>query len=176
MSDFFNVGRVKGAHGLKGELYVSLYSESPEWNDELKECECTQPESEGLKTVFSQRFYVKKWFPHKKGIVLVTHELEDRTQAERLRGFIFSIPKNLLVSKPRERIYLHEIEGFKVINRDRELGRVHGFAFTAHDILIVKTVKGELLVPLVDDLLERIDWKEKSIYFKLPENYLENFE
>lgn len=171
MSDFFNIGRVKEAHGLKGELYVVLYSERPEWKGELKEFHCTQPKDSRV----VQKFCIEKWFPHKKGIVLAAEELKSRTQAEKLKGFIFSIPKRLLISEPGEKIYLHEIEGFRVFNGNRELGTVEGFFSTAQDILILRTLKGELLIPFVDQLLERINWKEKSIHFKLPENYLESF-
>jgi 16S rRNA processing protein RimM len=156
-----NVGKIKDAHSLKGELFVLIFSKDISWADELKECRIGE-------TIFN----VQRWKPYKEGLLLKAQGVEDRTQAEKLRGQVFSIPQNLLESEEGDTIYLSEIQDFRIVTPEGvELGRITGFSSNrAQDLLIVeKTSGGQAEIPFVDDFIVEIKFEEKKIEMDLPE-------
>lgn len=162
------VGKIKDAHGLRGDLYVLIFSKETDWADELKDIALALPESENQKQVFK----VKKWKDYRDGIMLTLEGISDRTQAERLKGQHFFIPEDLLVSDDGETIFLSEIEGFEIVNSNQEtLGKITGFSSNiAQDLLIVeKSQGGEAEIPFVEDFIVEIDFEAHKIEMDLPE-------
>lgn len=160
------VGKVKEAHGLKGDLYVMIFSGDISWLKQLKNFQLNsklQGELDGE---------VSSVKPFKLGFLLKSPQIADRTAAEPWKGAEFSIPDELLVSKQGETIYLSEILNFKLKDPEQKvLGEVVAFAHNgAHDLLVIKTADGkEVEVPFVEAFIKKIDWKNKALVMDLPE-------
>ncbi len=173
------IGRVKDGHGIKGELFISLFAGEAAWLHQLETltlCDpATEPGSpESART--AKKFKLKSARVHKKGLIVKTEELRDRNEAEALIGWLMELPEDLLVSKPGEAIYLREIQGFQVFTKtDGEVGLIESFATNgAQDLLVVRTARGVVEIPFVDAFVERIDYQAKVIHMSLPEGLLDH--
>lgn len=164
-SEFKEVGKVKDAHALKGELYILIFSGETSWFKKLKKF--------SLKTATGQRIYeVERVKPHKEGLILKPKGVEDRNQSEALKGLMFSIPEELLVSKKGETIFLNEILNFAVHDKEQKIGVIKGFSTnTAQDLLLVEG-SSQYEIPFVEAFIEEIDFEMQIVYMDLPEGLL----
>jgi len=168
------VGKVRDAHGLKGELFVVLFAKRADWIDQFQHFDLVRKELiEGKLEEVRHRFHVKRVKTHKQGLIVNPVEIQDRTAAESFQGAIFEIPTELLVSKEGETIYLREIEGFTVFNGEQEVGPVVGFLSNGpQDLLKVSSATGEALIPLVSEFVQQLDFKNKRLLMNLPEGLI----
>ena len=170
------VGRVKDAHGIKGELFVVLFAGEAAWLNQLKELRLTKPDAPAGQA--PEIFTIKAAKTHKNGFIAKSEQIKDRNRAEELKGLILEIPDTMLVSKKGESLYLREVFGFKVFTKHKgEVGTIDAFSSnTAQDLLVVKTSWGVYEIPFVKDFVEKIDFDNKEIYLDLPEGLLGEFD
>lgn len=167
-SPYVRVGRVKDAHGIKGEIFITLFAGEAAWLGRLQEIRLVH-ETEGAKL-----YSVKSVRLHKKGLIAKTNEIADRNEAETLIGWYLEIPSEFLVSEKGEAIYLREIQGFKVFTKAKgEVGTVENFASNgAQDLLVVRTNWGEFEIPFVEPFVESIEFDKRELHLDLPEGLL----
>src|SRR4051812_49259603 len=89
------VGWVKAAHGIRGELFVQLYAGQADWLNSLKEINLLEPGNNVLST-----WTMEEARPHKGGLILKLHKLNDRNHSELLRKSGVYIPESILTAKP----------------------------------------------------------------------------
>lgn len=160
------VGWVKDAHGLKGELYIQLSAGRADWLSSFKEFWLQKSEL--------QHFKVAAAKPHREGLIVKTDTILDRTQAEKLKGFQFLIPESYLQSEPGETIFLKQIEGFRVIANGKDLGLIQGFSSNGpQDLLKLKLNGSEVLIPLVKEFIDGFDFDSHELRMSLPEGLIE---
>ncbi|MCM2282032.1 MAG: ribosome maturation factor RimM [Bdellovibrionaceae bacterium] len=167
MKEFVTVGRVKDGHGLKGELFITLFAGEAAWLPKLKELRLIPPgDLEGP----AKTFPVRHARLHKNGLIVLSPDIRGRNEAESLKGWMLEIPGEFLVSEAGEQIYLAEIENFKVDVEGRgEIGRITGFSSNGiQDLLVVATDKGEFEIPFVDAFVQEIDYENETIRMSLP--------
>lgn len=172
MSHWKKVGKVKEAHGLRGDLYILVFSKDISWAKELQNELQTVALAPADREDQTTTFQIKKLKPYKDGLLIQLENILDRTQAEKLKGQMFFISSELLEAKEGESIYLSEIEGFEIINSQGEsLGRIKGFSTNiAQDLLVVeKTNGGEAEIPFVEDFIVDLDFEGRKIEMELPE-------
>lgn len=159
-----HIGKVKDAHGLKGELYILVFSGEAAWAKKLKFFKL----SEVVYEVESAKVF-------KQGLILKPKMISDRNQSEALKGQPFFIPESLLVSQKGETIYLSEIMGFELYDQEKYIGRILGTYMTgAHDLLQVEADNGDLVdVPFVESFITKIEWSDKRLVMNLPEGLIE---
>lgn len=160
------VGKVREAHGLKGDLYVLIFSGDISWAKRMKSFGLKAKDSDEMQT-----FTVERTKPFKKGLIVKAAEIADRTAAEGVEHLEFFVDDQLLVSKPGETIYLSEIKNFKLKNPEQTvLGEIVGFSSNgAQDLLIVEADGKKVEVPFVDAFIKKIDFKHQAVVMDLPE-------
>lgn len=185
INEFVRVGRVKDAHGLKGELYITLFAGEAAWLSQLKEIRlvaepsAAKEEGEADETGEAVLVYpVKSARLHKNGLIVLSPGIQGRTAAEGLKGRFLEIPADFLVSEKGEALYLHEVRGFKVFTKHKgEVGIIEGFSSNGvQDLLVVHTEKGEFEVPFVEAFVEKIDFESREMHLDLPEGLLGELE
>lgn len=183
------VGRVKDAHGLKGEIWVVLFAGHADWLEELRETggfllsgseEVTSEDD--LQNDVTE-FTLKGAKPHKNGIILQSPQLTDRTAAEKLRGKFLIIPDSYLEADAGEEFYLSEVEGFQVLEGETAIGKVVGFTSNvAQDLLIVSLAndarpgvkEGDKIdIPFVEAIVVGVDAEAESLEVELPPGLIE---
>ena len=160
-NEWKQVGKIKDAHSLKGEMFALIFSKDISWAEGLQECQ-----------IGSQIYKVQRWKAYKEGLLLKVVGVEDRTAAEKLKGQSFSIPQNLLQSEEGETIFLSEILDFQIVDPNgKVLGKISGFSNNvAQDVLVVeKADGGQAEIPFVEDFIVEIDFDNKKIEMDLPE-------
>ncbi len=181
------VGRVKDAHGLKGEIWVVLFAGTADWLESMKDegiYRLSKKESlAGLSESDLKQFPIKGARAHKNGVILQSTLVKDRTAAEAFKGYFLTIPADFLVSDEGDSYFLTELEGFRVLEEKREIGTIIGFSHNgAQDLLIVSLVKGaregvnakdEIEIPFVEELVPEVDEIEKVIHVDLPNGLIE---
>lgn len=166
MSSSRVVGKVKDAHGIKGELFITLFPKEAAWLNKLKTVALRQTETGPV----TKTFTIKSARVHKGGLIVKTQEISDRNGAEELKGYFFEIPEEFLVSEKGDAIYLTEIENFEVRHGETKIGKITAFSTNgAQDLLVVKTKNGVFDIPFVDKFVKKIDYENKFIEMDLPD-------
>lgn len=165
-----NIGKVAGIHGLKGELYVYVFSKDVSWIDGLSELILENPKGE------QSILKIESLRPFKDGFLVFIAGVTDRNEAENHRGKLVYVDAELFVTDDEDdSFYLAEIEGFKVFDKDKLLGTITGFSSnTAQDLLIVEGDGLKVEIPLVEEFLSAIDFDKQEVRMNLPEGLVES--
>ena len=170
------VGKVRDAHGMGGEIFLISFSKDISWLEKLKSMtfEGMSPNEKGKHHKSRQTYQIKAYKPHKAGALVRLETVTDRTAAEALIGFIAEVPFSALTSEKGEAIFLSEIEGFTVFDGDTEVGTITAFSTNgAQDLLLVNTKDRMVEIPLVPAFVSEIAWADRKLVMKLPAGLLD---
>lgn len=173
MSELKLVGKIIEAHGLKGEVFVHVFTREAAWVSRIKFV--------GLgisNTKADRKYQVQAAKKHRQGLVLRLQGVEDRNASEALEKQFIFIDPTLLVSQKGEAIYLHEIAGFTVFDQGLEIGPIEGFSSNGpQDLLVVRHLDSrEVEIPFVEAFLVDIDFENKKVLMNLPPGLVEGSE
>lgn len=149
------VGQVRRPHGIGGEVRIEVLTDYPERlikHDRLYLADPQSPEDVKAHPLQSVR-------PH-KGILLVKlADIDDRDEAERLRGMLVQVPLKDAVPLEEGEYYYFQLLGMDVRTDTGEwLGRVTDVvAAGAHDVYVVHGPRGEILLPAIEDVILELD-------------------
>ena len=168
--DLIVVGRIKGVHGIKGELKLLLDVSHDDIDDFTAEIKAK------WKSIFIDgKPYVLEGVRRNKDILLITLKgLRDRDVAKGFTGKEVSIDKALLPKLPEGELYIYEIVGMGVVtDTGVDLGIVKNVITTgASDVYEVHGPKGEVLLPAIDDVILEVDTEGNRITVHLLEGLM----
>lgn len=168
MKNEVHVGKIKSAHGLKGEIFVFIFSKDTSWYKKLKNCQLKNLKSE------LTNYIVEKVKPHKEGLIIQLTGVSNRNESENLIGQEFYIDGEHLKSKKGETIYLSEILGFEVYLDDQCVGQVEAFSSNGpQDLLVVRNEEHLFEIPFVEDFIQNLDFESKKISMNFPAELME---
>lgn len=174
MENLIIIGKITGAHGVRGELKVFPLTDDPRRFLKLKDCFiCGQNfEKPDASTCSSARL--------DRGNVLVRFEgIEDRDKAELLRGRFIAVSRDNAVKLKKDSYFITDLKGLTVIDDDRgELGKVidcfeTGSQFTLE---IKRDKKKNLMLPFVKVYCYEVDIMAGYIKCRLPEGLYELYD
>ena len=101
--------------------------------------------------------------------------MNDESAAQRLLKKSLYLPEEILPDLKGTQFYDHEIIGFKVLDDVHgDIGEVENVIDLAANPLLQTICKGkEVLVPIFDGLVQKIDRKNKILYIKAPEGLID---
>jgi 16S rRNA processing protein RimM len=170
MNSWAVVGRIRDAHGIKGEIFVALKAKTADWLPSLTVL--------GLRRQLEEDFAswdVEAARPHKDGLIVRLKGIVDRNDAEAIRGSQVAVPQSYIEAQGNETVFMGQLLGLEVLDPEgRSLGKVvdvgsNGF----QDLLVVANEKGRFDVPLVDDFINELDLDSRKIVMSLPEGLIE---
>lgn len=160
------IGKIKDAHGLRGDVFIIFFSKDYSWIDLIDEVYIEEIPYEVIKAA-----------EHKDGLKVQLKGVTDRNQSEALIGKQIYLPADFFFTQDEdEGMFLTEIEKFKVIDKTAgEVGIITGFSSnTAQDLLVVTSVSGQIFeIPFVGAFIVEIDHENKTIQMDLPEGLLD---
>ncbi len=167
------LGRVTGAHALRGEIRVRFFGDGPESLMAVPRVSLAgEPESPD-----GRDFVVEDAGPGRGGEVRMRlRGVSDRSAAEALQGQWVRADVALLPSLPEGEWYWFQFVGCRVEDADgRRLGVVREIWETgAHDILVVEGDDGRRqLIPAAADLLKEVDIEGRRIAIEVVEGLLD---
>jgi 16S rRNA processing protein RimM len=168
-ADCFHLGYVAKLHGFKGEVSLFLDVSNP-------------ADYAGLDALFIDinnqltPFFVESFKLKNKGFAAVKFEGVDTEQDARLllRKSLF-LPAEILPELSGVNFYDHEVIGFKVVdNQFGEVGELLDIIdLSVNPLLQIQRDKKEVLVPLIDGLVTRVDRDSKVLYISAPAGLIE---
>lgn len=151
------IGRIAGAHGVRGVFRVIPLTDFPERFLDMREMRVDRSGAAARTLV------IKDVTVHSgKGVLLVAADgIVDRDAAELLRGFNITVAHDERVELPDDEFWVDSIIGLSVIDDDsgEQLGTVVDvFRTGANDIYEVRTPSGQTkALPAIADVVRKID-------------------
>lgn len=151
------VAKILCPHGMRGEVQVSSFTDFPARFKPGTTFVLCPP------LLHVRRLTIEGAKSHGDKINLKFKEINDRGEAEKLRGHLLEIPIEEAEPLPKNSYWFHQIIELEVVTTEgRLLGRVVEILRTgANDVYVVKPPgRGkEILIPAIKEVVEEIDLK-----------------
>lgn len=159
---YLAIGRVTRAHGLRGEVSITVLTDFPErfrttdWVYLGNEFEAAPH-----RLVSHRR--------HKNNILLTLDGITNRAQAEQLKGQFVQVPVEDAVPLPEGTYYLFQLLDLDVKTTTGELlGTIVDILETgANDVYVVQNNKDQVLLPAIPDVVKSIDLEKGRMLVEL---------
>lgn len=169
MENLVNIGTVTGTHHLLGSVKInSIFEET-----DLIIGEKVLLEKDGKRKILTIKNIRKL---NEKKLLADFEEIQNIEAAKELNGFQIKIRRELLPEKREDGFYIKDLLGVEAFSENEKIGDIVDVMETAaHNILIIEDVlnKKEIMVPLVDEFVKKIDFKNNRIEIELIEGMRE---
>jgi 16S rRNA processing protein RimM len=162
-SEMVAIGRVVKPQGRKGEVLVDSLS------DRIPSMRRAYVSGVGGT---AREVSITSCWPHKGRFVLKLGGVDSITAAEGYRGLELRIPEAEIPALPEGSFYHYQLVGLRVRDEDGcPLGVVEGIWETGGDapVLVVRGDAGEVLIPLADTFVKRVDLDAGVLVGRAPE-------
>jgi 16S rRNA processing protein RimM len=166
---FIPVGKIVGAHGVKGNVKVYSYAEFLSVFKPGSLILLINPKG------FEKNYKIKWVKPHGRTVLLSLEGVENRKSVETLMGSLFYIERVTLPEPEDGSYYWLDIIGLSVFTtNDEYIGLVESIIPTgSNDVFVVRNPNkdhdNETLIPVLESVVLEIDLKLKIIRVDLPE-------
>ncbi len=168
MSTYIHIGKLVATHGLKGEL---ILKHSLGKNTDFKTVEAIFIEK--IKDEYLPYFHEKSTVKNNTDTIIKLEGIDSKEAAAKLlqkKVWLTKTDFENLVSKTAPVNLL----GFIVFNKKEKLGMVEAVMEQPQQILLQITLNNkEVLIPLNESTLKKIDRKKKEVHVSLPDGLLE---
>jgi 16S rRNA processing protein RimM len=171
-NDFLRVGRVLGAHGVRGWVKVKAYGDSPEV---FRPGGVVRMVSVDGAADVARRFTIREARPHGNVVRLHLAGVENRDASEALAGLDMWMGRSELPAPDADSYYWHDLLGLRVYDAadpagERFLGRIESIIETgSNDVYVVRDGDRETLVPALAWVVETVDLAAGTMRVTLPE-------
>ena len=169
--DCFYLGKIAKKFSFKGEVLIYLDTDEPELYENM----------ESVFVEFNKNlvpFFIENSSIHKNDFLRVQFEdLNTEVEADKLLGAAVYLPLTMLPKLEGNKFYFHEVIGFEI--EDQRLGIFGKIQSvndtTAQPLFEVLNGEVELLIPMIDHFLIKIDRENKKVIMNLPEGLIEMY-
>ncbi|GAA3519416.1 ribosome maturation factor RimM [Aquimarina addita] len=167
--DCFYLGKIVSKFSFKGELLIKLDTDEPE-------------NYVGMESVFVDYnknlvpFFLERSALHKSDLLRVKFEdIDSEEDADDLMKAKIYLPLDLLPKLEGNQFYFHEVIGFKIIDQTfGEVGVITNINDTTSQALFEIDRDGtEILIPMNDEFIDKIDRDAKTIFVSAPEGLID---
>jgi 16S rRNA processing protein RimM len=160
--DLTQVGYFSKTHGVKGHLILKVERDFAV--EELKALFMDSPTGKAP-------YFVNDIKENNTGLIIGLEEVTAVEKAKLLLNKPVFIDSGLLEEGDEE----FDWTGYEVIDRHQgSLGKVTSISDNGHQVLLSIPYKGkEVLLPLVEDFIEKIDEEGKKLFFNAPEGLID---
>lgn len=168
-ADLIVIARAVRTHGLRGEIVAELLTDFPQRFEDVDDLIMVSPSGE------RNRVRLEDFWFQKHRVVLKLAGYDDVERAKTLVGHDFAVPESDRVLLEHDEFYDWELEGCTVKVGEKSIGEVRSVIRTGGaEILVINDEAGkELLIPLAESIVVKIDPEAKVIMVDPPEGLLE---
>jgi 16S rRNA processing protein RimM len=167
----FYLGKIAKKFSFKGEVLVYLDTDEPELYENM----------ESVFVEFNNNlvpYFILTSSLHKNDFLRVRFEdVESEEEADKIIGCPVYLPLKMLPKLSGNKFYFHEVIGFEV--EDKRYGIVGVIQSindsTAQTLFEVLNGDVEILIPMIDHFLVKIDRENKKVLMDLPEGLIEMY-
>ena len=167
------VGRVRKAHGIRGDLVVEPITDEPDavFAPGRRVLAGT---ASGDRAKNGQEMEIVSASPFKGGLIVHFAGLDDRSEAELWRDRFLLLPSDELTPLGEDQVYVHELPGMRV---ELESGEIVGTVLDTYELpqglaLDVQRERGTVMIPY-DRVVTSIDRETRVIRIDPPDGLLE---
>lgn len=167
--DCFYLGKVVSKFSFKGEVLIKLDTDEPE----------SYVKMESVFVDYNNNmvpFFIERSSLHKSDLLRAKFEdVDTEEDADDLMKAEIYLPLTMLPKLEGDQFYFHEIIGYKVIDSSFGLvGIVKSINDTTAQALFEIDKDGvEILIPMNDEFIEKIDKATDTIYVNTPEGLID---
>ncbi|SEB81635.1 16S rRNA processing protein RimM [Maribacter dokdonensis] len=167
--DCFYLGNIVSKYSFKGEVLVKLDTDDPEIY-------------ENMESVFVSLgnnlvpFFIKRCRLHKSNLLRIDfEEVKSESDADRIMKSGLYLPLTMLPKLTGNKFYYHEIIGFAMIDSVHgDIGFIQSVNdTTAQALFEVEKDGAQLLIPISDDIITKVDRENKRILVTTPEGLVD---
>ncbi|WP_419213655.1 ribosome maturation factor RimM [Maribacter sp. X9] len=167
--DCFYLGKIVSKYSFKGEVLVKLDTDDPEIY-------------ENMESVFVSLgnnlvpFFIKRCRLHKSDLLRIDfEEVKSESDADRIMRSALYLPLTQLPKLTGDKFYYHEVIGFDMVDAVHgNIGVIQSINdTTAQALFEVQKEDKQLLIPMNDDIITKVDRDNKTIYVRTPEGLVE---
>lgn len=167
--DCFYLGKIAKKFSFKGEVLIWLDTDEPELYENM----------ESVFVDFNNNlvpYFILNSSLHKGDFLRVRFEdVKDEDEADFLLGHEVYLPLTMLPKLEGNKFYYHEIIGFDA--EDTRLGNIGKIVSindsSAQPLFEIKKGDIEILIPMIDHFIEKVDRENKKIILNTPEGLIE---
>jgi 16S rRNA processing protein RimM len=165
----FYLGKIVSKYSFKGEVLVKLDTDEPEIY-------------ENMESVFVSMgnnlipFFIDKCRLHKSNLLRIDfEEVKTESDADRIMGSELFLPLSFLPKLSGDKFYFHEVIGFTVIdNVHGDIGSIKSINdSTSQALFEIEKGDKELLIPINEDIITKVDRNQKTIFITAPEGLVD---
>lgn len=167
------LARIVRPRGRRGEVAAEILTDFPERLTRLTSAYLWDGRGE------PRRCAIRSCWLHDGQAIFHFEGSDSISDAERFVGLEVQLPLEERMPLPAGRYYVTDLAGCDVWEQGAELlGRVREVQLTGENtrgtpVLVVDTTRGELLIPLAEEICKRIDTAARRIEVRLPEGLRE---
>jgi len=169
--DCFYLGKIAKKFSFKGEVLIYLDTDEPELYENM----------ESVFVEFNKNlvpFFIENSSLHKNDFLRVQFEdIDSEEEADSIINCDVYLPLSMLPKLEGNKFYFHEVIGFEI--EDKRLGIFGKIVSindaTAQPLFEVLNGKVEILIPMIDQFLIKIDRENKKVIMDLPEGLVEMY-
>ena len=168
--DCFYLGKVIKTHGLKGEVTLKIDADDPSAYVNMKHFFLE------INKVLTP-FFVEKITMSGNKFFIAVQDVKTIEQAQNLVGKAVYLPMEMLPKLSGKQFYFHEIVGFMVVDTEKgELGPISEvLEYPTQAILQVMKGKKEILIPILDQVIQKVDRDKKILTITAPEGLIDMY-
>lgn len=173
------VGRVRNAHGIRGEVVVESLTSEPDARFAVGRRllggtatgELSPPDAPGPLTLT-----IRRSKPFKGGWILRLEELADRNAADLWRGRYLLVPTDEIEPPASDEVYFHDLVGLRVERIDGDaLGRVEALHEMPQGLVLeVSTKAGIVMLPYRPEVVSTVDLGRRAVVVQVPEGLMDD--
>ena len=169
--DCFFLGKITRKHSFKGEVVIVLDTDEPELYADVEALFVDS--GKNLIPFFIERSLLQK----SNQLRVKFEDIDSETDAEAILKKDVYLPLKFLPKLEGNKFNYHEVIGFTINDvHYGDLGEVISINDrTAQPLFVVKKGEVEILIPIVDDFIKKVDRNTKTILVATPEGLIDMY-
>ncbi len=169
--DCFYLGKIAKKFSFKGEVLAYLDTDEPELYENL----------ESVFVEFDKHlipFFIETSSLHKNDFLRIRFEdVKSEDDADEILGRDLYLPLKMLPKLTGNKFYFHEVIGFDIEDKQRGIfGKIQSINdTTAQPLFEVLNGDTQILVPMIDQFLVKVDRENKKIIMDLPDGLIDMY-
>lgn len=167
VDDCYQIGHVIKTHGLKGEVQLFFDVDNP-------------LEYKNLESVLVQQnnslvpFFIEHIQINPTKAITKFEEIDDVEEAKALVACQLYLPLNNLPELENGEYYLHQLVDMELFDKGKLLGKVKElFEIGPQELISVIHQGKEILIPLTDEIIKKVDIEANIIEAEIPEGLVD---
>jgi 16S rRNA processing protein RimM len=163
------VFKIVGAHGVAGEVKCLAYADK----EDLGKLAAHAAEKWDIVYVADVPYALKGIRVHKGRALLKLEGVDSKEAAHALIGKEVFVDRTLFPALSEGEYYVSDLVGMDVVAQGRTVGTVTNvFSTGSNDVCEVRGPHGDTLIPLIEDVVVKVDVENRKLFIKPIEGLL----